>query len=147
MIDQGDYQIAWQAYLGCGLLAAVLWLFIVRRIPAAFLRYWLMLAGVIFLFTPVPHPLNPAIWVPGNVAAVLSLMTEGLESAMPIILTMAAGQVLALILAVSLLLWFGKGGSNDKPAESNKANAPKKNRRKAAVVRQEPSLKVETDKV
>lgn len=143
MIDQGDYKMAWQAYLGCGVLAAVLWLFVVRRIPLAFLRYWLALAGLMFLFTPVPHPQNSALWVPGNVAAVLSLMTEDLETAMPILLTLAAGQILALILAFSLWMWFAKDRSR---TAAEKPKTSKAKSKKSAVVRQEPHLTTESDK-
>lgn len=156
MIDQGDYQLAWEVYLGCGALAIVLWVFVVRRLPYAFLRYWLSLAAVAFLFTPVRHPAAPDLWVPGNVAGVLGLMTESLDVAMPVLLTLAMGQIVALVLAISLLLWLGndKKSAAQNPAtvsDSAVAAGPDvkkptgKVSKRATASRREPSLGIETN--
>ncbi|GAB3374163.1 hypothetical protein NCG89_01910 [Spongiibacter taiwanensis] len=149
MIDQGDYQLAWQAYLGCGALAIALWIFVVRRLPNTFLRYWLSLAGIAFLFTPVRHPSAPELWVPGNVAGVLGLMTESIEVAMPVLLTLAIGQIVALVVAISLVLWLGgskreAAGDAAEPAVRQPAGKPRQ-APKTDSARKEPSFGAELE--
>ena len=86
MINLDDYRLAWQVYMGVGALAIAVWFLLLRRISSVFVRYWLLFAAVAFLFIPGRHPASPELWVPGSAAAVLTVLTEGIEDAMSILL-------------------------------------------------------------
>ncbi|MBB5187380.1 MULTISPECIES: hypothetical protein [Zhongshania] len=118
MINLDDYRLAWQVYMGVGALAILVWFLLLRRISSVFVRYWLFFAGLAFLFIPGRHPASPELWVPGSAAAALTLLTEGIEDAMSILIVMAAGQILALILALAAMTWFT---SEQKPTKSRPA--------------------------
>ncbi|WP_269618390.1 hypothetical protein [Zhongshania sp. BJYM1] len=121
MVDISDYRLAWQVYLGVGLLASVIWCMLLRRLPVPVLRYWLMTAGVVFLFLPARHPDVPDLWVPSAGAAVLSILTEGLESAVPMLVTIGAAQILALL--VGILLAYVLSGDSKKKVSAAKPPA------------------------
>ena len=121
MVDISDYRLAWQVYLGVGLLASVIWCMLLRRLPVPVLRYWLMTAGVVFLFLPARHPDVPDLWVPSAGAAVLSILTEGLESAVPMLVTIGAAQILALL--VGILLAYVLSGDSKKKVSAAKPAA------------------------
>ncbi|MDF1691081.1 MAG: hypothetical protein P1U47_01810 [Zhongshania sp.] len=143
MIDLDDYRLAWQVYLGVGVLAMVLWFLLLRRIPSVFVRYWLLFAALAFLFVPGRHPAAPQLWVPGSAAAVLSLLTEGIESAMPILISLGAGQILALIMGLAAMIWLSNSSpvaptpTSTKPVRAKSAGAESKAR---GTERKEPSL-------
>tara|TARA_R110001592_G_scaffold6774_8_gene36817 strand:- start:17885 stop:18289 length:405 start_codon:yes stop_codon:yes gene_type:complete len=134
MIDLNDYRLAWQVYLGVGALAGVIWCLLLRRFPVRVLRFWLMTAGVVFLFLPVRHPDMPELWVPSAGAAVLTLLTDGVEAAVPILVTIGASQILALVVGVLLAYVFSAGGDSPKKAK------PKGG---AASARTEPDIGLE----
>jgi hypothetical protein len=116
MIDLNDYRLAWQVYLSVGLVAGVIWCLLLRRFPVRVLRYWLMTAGVVFLFLPTRHPDMPELWVPSAGAAVLVLLTDGVEAAVPILVTIGASQILALVVGVLLAYVFA--GTSDIPKKA-----------------------------
>jgi hypothetical protein len=91
---------------------------------------------VAFLFIPGRHPASPELWVPGSAAAVLTVLTEGIEDAMSILLVLAAGQILALILAAAAMTWVpsGQTPAKSRPAVKKSAKLAPNNERK------EPSL-------
>jgi hypothetical protein len=136
MINLDDYRLAWQVYMGVGALAIAVWFLLLRRISSVFVRYWLLFAAVAFLFIPGRHPASPELWVPGSAAAVLTVLTEGIEGAMSILLVLAAGQILALILAAAAMTWVPSGQTPAKshPAVKKSAKLAPNNERK------EPSL-------
>ncbi|MEX1667713.1 hypothetical protein AB4876_02255 [Zhongshania guokunii] len=143
MIDLDDYGLAWQVYLGVGVVAMLLWFLLLRRISSVFVRYWLLFAALAFLFVPGRHPAAPHLWVPGSPAAVLSLLTEGVESAMPILIILGAGQILALILGLAAMTWLPNSAvAPSKPAESKpgRAKSAGAQSRGLAAERKEPSL-------
>lgn len=112
MVDLSDYQLAWQVYLSVGLIAGVIWCMLLRRIPVLVLRYWLMTAGLVFLFLPARHPDMPDLWVPSAGAAVLAILTEGLENAVPMLVTIGAAQIFALVVGIVLAYAFSGAGKN-----------------------------------
>jgi hypothetical protein len=130
MIDLNDYRLAWQVYLSIGILALVVWFFIVRGINILWLRYWLNFAAAAFLLTPYRHPSAPDLWVPASASATLSWVTEGLEVALPTLVTLGAAQLLAIFLTLIVLNWPGM----EKPNTSKSGDV------KQPKVRQEPSL-------
>jgi hypothetical protein len=136
MINLDDYRLAWQVYMGVGALAIAVWFLLLRRISSVFVRYWLLFAAVAFLFIPGCHPASPELWVPGSAAAVLTVLTEGIEDAMSILLVLAAGQILALILAAAAMTWVpsGQTPAKSRPAVKKSAKLAPNNERK------EPSL-------
>lgn len=127
MINLDDYRMAWQVYLGVGALAMLVWFLLLRRIDSVFVRYWLLFAALAFLFIPSSHPAAPELWVPGSTSAVLSLLTEGIESALPSLILLAGGQILALILALSAmtLLPAAPKSSRTAPAKPEKRTTAK----------------------
>ncbi|CAA0108135.1 hypothetical protein [Zhongshania aliphaticivorans] len=118
MIDLSDYKLAWQVYLSVGLVAGVIWCMLLRRIPVRVLRYWLMTAGIVFLFLPARHPDMSELWVPSAGAAVLTILTDGLETAVPMLLAMGMAQIGALIVAILLAYIFANGVANPKKTMS-----------------------------
>ncbi len=136
MINIDDYRLAWQVYLGVGSLAMLVWFWLLRRISSVFLRYWLLFAALAFLFIPGRHPAEPELLVPGSASAVLSLMTEGIESAMSTVILLAAGQILALILAIATATMLASGQKAPAPAKT----AAKSSKSKPYSGRKEPSL-------
>ena len=44
MIDQNDYALAWQVYLGVGVIALLLWLLLLRAYRLTGLKLWALLA-------------------------------------------------------------------------------------------------------
>jgi hypothetical protein len=136
MINLDDYRLAWQVYLGVGVLAMLMWFLLLRKMSSVFVRYWLLFAALAFLFVPGRHPAAPQLWVPGSASAVLSLVTEGIETAMPTLLVLAAGQILALILAFAAMVWL----SGDKKSSIPKRSAVKSAEPSANNERREPSL-------
>tara|TARA_R110000772_G_scaffold131761_7_gene240090 strand:- start:18168 stop:18578 length:411 start_codon:yes stop_codon:yes gene_type:complete len=136
MINLDDYRLAWQVYMGVGALAIAVWFLLLRRISSVFVRYWLLFAAVAFLFIPGRHPASPELWVPGSAAAVLTVLTEGIEDAMSILLVLVAGQILALILAAAAMTWApsGQTPAKSRPAMKKSAKLAPNNERK------EPSL-------
>ncbi|CAA0088205.1 Uncharacterised protein [Zhongshania aliphaticivorans] len=132
MIDLSDYKLAWQVYLSVGLVASVIWCMLLRRLPIRAIRYWLMAAGVVFLFLPVRHPEMSELWVPSAGAAVLSLLTEGLEAAIPMLLVIAISQILALVVGILLSYVFGAKGQDNKKSVATSSEASK--------VRTEPEI-------
>lgn len=134
MIDLNDYRLAWQVYLGVGALAGVIWCLLLRRFPVRVLRFWWMTAGVVFLFLPARHPDMAELWVPSAGAAVLTLLTDGVEAAVPILVTIGASQILALVVGVLLAYVFSGGGDSPKKA------TPKGG---AASARTEPDIGLE----
>lgn len=121
MIDLSDYRLAWQVYLSVGLVAAVIWCMLLRRLSVPVLKYWLMIAGIVFLFLPVRHPDMTDLWVPSAGAAVLTIFTDGLEAAVPMLLAMAIAQIAALAAGVLLPYVFTNSAGNSKKSTSNKA--------------------------
>jgi hypothetical protein len=105
MIDLNDYRLAWQVYLSIGILALVVWFFIVRGINILWLRYWLNFAAAAFLLTPDRHPSAPDLWVPASASATLSWVTEGLEVALPTLVALGAAQLLAIFLTLIVMNW------------------------------------------
>ncbi|WP_373091041.1 hypothetical protein [Zhongshania sp.] len=136
MINLDDYRLAWQVYMGVGALAIAVWFLLLRRISSAFVRYWLFFAAAAFLFIPGRHPASPELWVPGSATAVLTVLTEGIEDAMSILLVLVAGQILALILAAATMSWVPSGQTQAKsrPGVKKSAKLAPNNERK------EPSL-------
>ena len=120
MIDLSDYRLAWQVYLSVGLVAAVIWCMLLRRLSVPVLKYWLMIAGIVFLFLPVRHPDMTDLWVPSAGAAVLTIFTDGLEAAVPMLLAMAIAQSAALAVGVLLPYVFTNSAGNSKKSTSNK---------------------------
>ncbi|POP53041.1 hypothetical protein [Zhongshania marina] len=120
MIDLSDYRLAWQVYLSVGLVAAVIWCMLLRRLSVPVLKYWLMIAGIVFLFLPVRHPDMTDLWVPSAGAAVLTIFTDGLEAAVPMLLAMAIAQIAALAAGVLLPYVFTNSAGNSKKSTSNK---------------------------
>ncbi|RNL63941.1 hypothetical protein [Zhongshania marina] len=120
MIDLSDYRLAWQVYLSVGLVAAVIWCMLLRRLSVPVLKYWLMIAGIVFLFLPVRHPDMTELWVPSAGAAVLTIFTDGLEAAVPMLLAMAIAQIAALAAGVLLPYVFTNSAGNSKKSTSNK---------------------------
>ena len=120
MIDLSDYRLAWQVYLSVGLVAAVIWCMLLRRLSVPVLKYWLMIAGIVFLFLPVRHPDMTDLWVPSAGAALLTIFTDGLEAAVPMLLAMAIAQIAALAAGVLLPYVFTNSAGNSKKSTSNK---------------------------
>ena len=120
MIDLSDYRLAWQVYLSVGLVAAVIWCMLLRRLSVPVLKYWLMIAGIVFLFLPVRHPDMTDLWVPSAGAAVLTIFTDGLEAAVPMLLATAIAQIAALAAGVLLPYVFTNSAGNSKKSTSNK---------------------------
>tara|TARA_R110002167_G_scaffold253411_1_gene459704 strand:+ start:2269 stop:2679 length:411 start_codon:yes stop_codon:yes gene_type:complete len=136
MINLDDYRLAWQVYLGVGVLAMLIWFLLLRKIPSVFVRYWLLFAALAFLFVPGRHPAAPQLWVPGSASVVLSMVTEGIETALPTLIILAAGQILALILALAAMVWL----SGDKKASTPSKSSTKRAKTPANTERREPSL-------
>lgn len=103
-MDANDVKFAWQIYLGVGAVAMLLWVLLVYKIKAFWLKLLLVLMALAFLFTPVQHPEIEGLWVPGNVAGVMRLMSEGPAEAMPILVIMGAGQGAAMLLTLLFML-------------------------------------------
>ena len=120
MIDLSDYRLAWQVYLSVGLVAAVIWCMLLRRLSVPVLKYWLMIAGIVFLFLPVRHPDMTDLCLPSAGAAVLTIFTDGLEAAVPMLLAMAIAQIAALAAGVLLPYVFTNSAGNSKKSTSNK---------------------------
>lgn len=116
MIDLNDYRLAWQVYLSVGLVAAIIWCMLLRRLSVPVLKYWLMIAGIVFLFLPVRHPDMTDLWVPSAGAAVLTIFTDGLEAAVPMLLAIGVAQIGALAVAMLLPVVIGtsKKATKDK---------------------------------
>ncbi|MFT7403936.1 hypothetical protein [Zhongshania sp.] len=114
MIDLNDYRLAWQVYLSVGLVAGLIWCLLLRRFPVRVLRYWLMTAGVVFLFLPTRHPDMPELWVPSAGAAVLTVLTDGVEAAVPLLVIIGASQILALVVGILLAYAFAGDGRSKK---------------------------------
>ena len=122
MIDPNDYQFSWQVYLGVGLLAMLLWGALLWGLKSFFLRLWLILAAAAFLFMPVKHPDDVTLWVPASVGSVLSWITAGLDSAMPALVALGGGQVLALVIALLVAVVL----SRRQPQAANSAPAQRR---------------------
>jgi len=131
MIDLSDYKLAWQVYLSVGLVAAVIWCMLLRRLSVPMVKYWLMTAGVVFLFLPARHPDMADLWVPSAGAAVLAILTDGVAAAVPMLVTIAAAQILALVVGILLAYAFAGGSGGPKEA------APKTN---TTSTRTEPDI-------
>ncbi|MBQ0760582.1 MAG: hypothetical protein KKF24_14325 [Gammaproteobacteria bacterium] len=116
MIDLSDYKLAWQVYLSVGLVAAVIWCMLLRRLSVPMVKYWLMTAGVVFLFLPARHPDMADLWVPSAGAAVLAILTDGVAAAVPMLVTIAAAQILALVVGILLAYAFAGGSGGPKEA-------------------------------
>ncbi len=99
-----DVKFAWLIYLSVGIIAVLLWVLLIYKFKSAWLKVMLTLMAVAFLFTPVKHPVENGLWVPGSVASVMHWMSHGLEAAMPILITMGASQMAAILVGVLVLM-------------------------------------------
>ena len=131
MVDMSDYKLAWQVYLGVGLLAGLIWCMLLRRVQIGVVRYWLMIAGVVFLFLPARHPDVSELWVPSAGGAVLTIFTDGVAKAVPMLIIIVAGQILALVIGVVLAFVFPRQNNEGKRVAPSKV---------AASGRTEPSI-------
>ena len=108
MIDHNDYTLAWQVYLGVAVVALLLWLLLLRAYRMTGLKLWAVLAVAALLLLPSHHPEVADLWMPATIGALLSLMTGGIESAMASLIIIAAGQIVALLLAIVWTLLVAK---------------------------------------
>ena len=93
MIDQNDYALAWQVYLGVGVIALLLWLLLLRAYRLTGPKLWALLAVAALVLLPSHHPDVAGLWMPATIGALLSLMTGGIESAMASLIIIGAGQI------------------------------------------------------
>ena len=124
MIDQNDYALAWQVYLGVGVIALLLWLLLLRAYRLTGLKLWALLAVAALVLLPSHHPDVAGLWMPATIGALLSLMTGGIESAMASLIIIGAGQIAALVLAITWTLIAAKKApsapANPTPASSER---------------------------
>lgn len=90
-----------------------------------------MIAGVVFLFLPARHPDVSELWVPSAGGAVLTIFTDGVAKAVPMLIIIVAGQILALVLGVVLAFVFPRQNNEGKRVAPSKV---------AASGRTEPSI-------
>ncbi|WP_372860576.1 hypothetical protein [Spongiibacter sp.] len=121
MIDANDYALAWQVYLGTGLAASLFWVLLIRAYRLTALKLWASLAVISLLLLPCRHPEAMELWMPATIGAALSLMTGGLESAMEAMIIVAAGQIMAVVIA---LTWRLTRPRRRAGAEQPQAQAP-----------------------
>lgn len=101
MIDSGDYMLAWQVYMGCGVAATLFWGLLLRVYRFGAFRFWLFLSVACLVLTPWHHPDVQGIWVPALLGALLTIMTDGVESALPALIIIGGGQLAALAIAIA----------------------------------------------
>ncbi len=100
MIDGNDMQLAMRLYIGLGGVAILLWLLLFQGMRWGVAKLWLIFAAIAFLFAPVEHADVAGLWVPANTAAVLSWIGNGLDAALPALIALGLGQLIALLLAI-----------------------------------------------
>ncbi len=102
MLSEESYHIALAIYLGSALLAVILmgwWL--LRRWPGFFSAFALLLCAALLL-TPAYPKEGVSTFAPALIVAVFQMLTEGLDSAQHALRPLAAGCVLAFVLALGL---------------------------------------------
>lgn len=125
MIDSGDYMLAWQVYMGCGVAALLLWGLLLRVYRFGAFRFWLFLSVAFLVLTPWHHPDVQGVWVPALLGGLLTIMTDGVEAALPALIILGGGQIGALLISIAAAVMTRSKPADEGAKEEREAdNAP-----------------------
>lgn len=117
-----DRTFVWGLYLGCGLLAFAIFIWLTRRWQRD-IRWLLLGLMAVLMFLPAPIPGHNAS-APAFIFIALGVLTGAVEIMAPVLVRFSLSGILVVILVIVEGFWWRRRRRRGTPA-TNRRNAPR----------------------
>ncbi len=101
-MSSNEYFLAWTVYLVSSFFVVMFWCWVTSLFKSLTLRLVLRLPVMAVLLTPIPHLLDPSLYVPAVAAVAFDFIGKNPEAMSSDVMTLLAAVIASLIIALFL---------------------------------------------